>query len=328
MRKPDRFRKLVFGALASAMLVIMLCGCQSEPASDVEESVEEIAQEGISDVMGEPADVAAEPTATPVDFSPLEAAFRDKIAAYADPSSVAVTFCAAGDVSGGFDLNGNKPMVAASMIKMAVLSDVFEKVQIGELSLDQMLTVQSIDVVGGAGTGIKAGQVFTLRELANRMISNSDNTASNTIVELLGIDDINRHAARMGYEQTLLDHKFMSTNYKQDNFVSSNDLATIFEAIAEGSLGSPEMSSMAEGFLLEQTDELGLLQGLPTEFKLGHKTGSLNTVRNDGGIFYDASGEPAFILVVLTNDVNANTANALMGDLASLACSEIASLQL
>lgn len=261
-----------------------------------------------------------------VDFSSLEAAFQNRIAAYADPSSVAVTFCALGGVSGGFDLNGDEPMVAASMIKLAILSDLFEKVQSGQCSLDQVLTVQPVDVVGGAGTGIKAGQSFTIRELANRMISESDNTASNALLSLLGLDDVNEHARRMGYDQIWLDHRFMSTNYKQDNLVSSDDLARILVDVADGSLGSPELSEMAEGFLLEQTDELGLFQGVPSGYTLGHKTGSLSTVRNDGGIFYGPTGEPSFVLVVLTNDVNANTANAMMADLASLACNEMTGL--
>lgn len=322
---------LLIGLFALALLAssLLLAACQADQPNEEDEAASNMLDQGeVSDVMAEEEEPAPEVEATAVDFSSLKAAFKDKISNYASESSVAVTFYALGDISGGFDLNGNKPMVAASMIKMAVLSDLFEKVQSGSVSLDDVLTVQSIDVVGGAGTGIETGQTFTVRELANRMISHSDNTASNTLVSLLGIDDVNEHAKRMGYEQILLDHKFMSKNYKQDNLVSSNDLADIFKSIADGELGSPAMSSMAEDFLLEQTDELGLLQGLPSGFKLGHKTGSLNAVRNDGGIFYDATGSPSFILVVLTNDVNANTANSLMSALASLACSEMSDLRL
>lgn len=321
----------LFGLVVMALLALclLLAGCQAGLSNDEDSAADNMLDQGeVSDVMAEEEEVQPEEIAAPVDFSSLEAAFKEEISDYASASSVAVTFYALGDVSGGFNLNGNKPMVAASMIKMAVLSDLFEKVQSGSVSLDDVLTVQSIDVVGGAGTGIEAGETYTVRELANRMISHSDNTASNTLVSLLGIDDVNDHAKRMGYDQILLDHKFMSTNYKQDNFVSSNDLADIFKSIADGELGTPGMSSMAEEFLLEQTDELGLLQGLPSGYKLGHKTGSLNAVRNDGGIFYDATGSPSFVLVVLTNNVNANTANAMMSSLASLACSEMSDLRL
>lgn len=326
-----RLVRAIVLTICTLLFMLVFCGCQPQPQTETqldEQLREEVAieeeKEAEEAVVSEPeAETVQKPT---VDFSSLKSEFEAKIAKAANASTVAVTFQAVGDISGGFNINGDKPMIAASMIKMAVLSDVFEKIKNGAHSLDETLTVQPVDVVGGAGTGIKSGQTLTIRELANRMISQSDNTASNTLVSLLGIDDINKHVKENGYENILLDHKFMSTNYKQDNLVSTNDLTAIFEKIANGELGSSEMSKMADGFLLAQTDGLGLQQGASSGFKLGHKTGSLDNVRNDGGIFYNTSGQPAFILVVLTNNINANTANNLMKDLASLACAKMASL--
>lgn len=75
------------------------------------------------------------------------------------------------------------------------------------------------------------------------------------------------------------------------------------------------MCAIAESYLLEQSDPEGLAQGLPANVPFGHKTGSLSSVRHDGGIVY---GENPYVVVVLTS-LDGGTANALMSNISRAA---------
>lgn len=320
LRAEARAKSLV--ALIALACVLCLgalvgCGAAPQPQDDTEMTV---------DTSNQPMDAEFEVEYV-IDYSPLEEQVSGIISEYASGSEVAVTFVGLGDNPGRFEINGSEPMASASMIKMAVLAELFAEVQAGTVSLDDPITVSSVDVVGGAGTGIYSGQTLTVRELANRMISDSDNTASNALVSLLGMDNINENAARLGLDQVLLDHKFMSTSITQDNLISSNDLASIFEWIAEGELGSPELDEMASEFLIQQYDDEALSVGVLYPWTLGHKTGSLTYARNDGGILYDASGDAACVLVVLTNDMGEGTANSMMARIATVVCNYMDALE-
>lgn len=313
-RKQETSRKCILSVFLVACLFLccMLCACGgSSKAQDDTNMV----IDNSNAPMQEELDATQE-----IDYSALQEEIEAIIVESSSGGEVAVTFIGLGDRRGGFDINGSKPMASASMIKMAILADLFAEIEAGDISLDQSLTVSDQDVVGGAGTGIQAGQALTIRELARRMIYMSDNTASNVLISQLGIEGVNDNAERLGLDSVLLDHKLMSENFTQDNLASSNDLATIFEWIAEGTLANPDLDEMAESFLIEQDDKDGLFEGVPSRWSLGHKTGSLTYARNDGGILYDSSGDAACVLVVLTNHMGEGAANALLKRISSTVC--------
>lgn len=257
-----------------------------------------------------------------VDYSALESDVRGIVdeCEVANDAVIAVAFRGMGDRKGSFEINGSISMVSASMIKMSILAELLEEVGSGAVSFDQIVTVSAEDVVGGTGTGISPGQTLSVRELAKLMISESDNTASNALISLLGIDDINENATRIGLEATVLDHKLMSPNITKSNTVSADDLASIFEWIAEGELGDSDDDAAVVEFLIEQTDTEGLSEGIVSPWTFAHKTGSLSYARNDGGILYDSEGQAACIVVVLTNNMDEIAANAMMSRIATTVC--------
>lgn len=304
--------KYVLGAVLACLFcccVLWGCGPAEKPQDSTEMNV---------DTSNKPLSDDIKPAET--DYSSLKAQISSIVSEYSSGSKVSVTFRGLGAKVGGFDINGSAPLASASMIKMAVLAELFNQVQAGNIPFDSSITVSSSDVVGGAGTGISAGQTLTVRELTRRMISESDNTASNVLVSKLGIENINQNAARMGLNEVLLDHKFMTPNITQDNLISSNNLSSIFEKIAKDELGGSSLDDAAKQFLLAQSDNEALSKGITQPWRLGHKTGSLLYARNDGGIIYDASGNAACVLVVLTNDMSESTANKMMARIATVVC--------
>lgn len=259
-----------------------------------------------------------------VDCSALETKVLAIVSAYeVDDASVSVAFEYVGEKSGGFQIAGDKPMASASIIKLTILATLFEAISAGEVSFDQVLVALPEDVVAGAGIGILEGQELTIREAALLMISESDNTASNMIISLLGIEAMNACAEDLGLGQTVLARKFMMPNSALSNLTSANDLAMLLALIAEDELVSPELSQIAQEFLLAQSDREGLPAGLSHDISIGNKTGSLAHARNDAGILYSADGAPCAVLAVMTNDMGEYEANQMMGEISSVVCEEL-----
>lgn len=331
----------VFNMFASASVLVvtlvvlcMLCGCQgttkdtSTADVDFEQAVseDEMLQEATDPQTTLADDVAAEQATEVVDFSALEETVATIVGRYdAAGANTAITFQAVKGKTGGFAMRGDKALAAASTIKLAILATLFDEIEKGTISLDDTLTATSADVVGGTGTGISAGQSFTVEQLASKMISRSDNTASNMLISLLGMDTVNAYAANNGLDQTYLARKFMAPVVTRDNEVSSDDLATILAMIAEDRLGSPELSQLAREFLSDQYDREALAQGLTGGMQLGNKTGTLGYARNDAGILYDPNGNPVAVVAVLTNNMGEGAANKMMAEIATAICTELSS---
>lgn len=232
------------------------------------------------------------------------------VASYGDSVAVAVLPL---DGSAGFSINGEEPFVSASMIKLPILATYLQQLSEGTIDGNDSYTLKSSDIVGGTGVlqNSSPGASFTYDALAKNMIKHSDNTATNILINILGMDAINAQAQQLGLDGTSLNRIMMDLDSGLENYITADDCALILRKIAEGSLASAEASGIAEGYLLAQEDNLGLAQGLPSEIGFGHKTGSLDSVRHDGGIVY---AENPYVIVVLTS-LDSSTANSLMASI-------------
>ena len=196
----------------------------------------------------------------------------------------------------------SEPMRSASMIKVFLLADAMEKVRDGQLSLDTGITLHSSDKVGGAGVlcGYASGTVLSLDTVLRLMITESDNTATNLVIDLLGMDDINAYIQRNGYHDTILARKMMdfaAVNAGRDNYTSVTDLGNIFQRIYNHECVGYEQDEIMLSYLKGQTDTECFPAALP-EATIAHKTGELGGLYDDGGIIYQ-NGR-AIILVIMT----------------------------
>ena len=102
--------------------------------------------------------------------------------------AVSVTYLPVGTPAGIVSVNGSTQHASASMIKLVVLAALLDKVAAGEIDLAAQVEVTSSDIVSGTGTVQDDGPgTYELQELARRMIADSDNTATNVIVDLIGM---------------------------------------------------------------------------------------------------------------------------------------------
>ena len=209
--------------------------------------------------------------------------------------------------------------VAASIIKLSILACALDAAAAGELPLDERITVTQRDIVGGSGN-IQArgvGVSYSVDELLRAMIAQSDNVAANLIINRLGMDAVNGTCAALGLTQTALARLMMDTDAQaqgRENYTSARDAATVLQRLAAGTIATPELCERARGYLLAQEDARGIVEGVPGDVSVAHKTGSLANVQHDAVIVY---AEHPCVLVVLTQDLEREQALALERDISS-----------
>lgn len=304
--------RLALPCVLAGCCLLFLAGCsadtsdtdQATPASVVGSSVNTSEQDSVSaaDTIRQAA--VAQNTA---DIERASADVRQAIEQVTAPygETVSVTYLPVGTQTGIVSVNGSTQHASASMIKLVVLAALFDKVAAGEIDLSAQVEVKASDIVSGTGTVQDDGPgTYELRELARRMIADSDNTATNVIVDLIGMDAVNEEASKLGLTGTVMARKMMdmvAADQGMRNRMTSDDAATILNLIASGKLVNEQMSELAMSFLLQQTINAGLTDAIPAGVQVAHKTGELNQAEHDGGVVLAAH---PYVLVVMTEGID------------------------
>ena len=127
----------------------------------------------------------------------------------------------------------SRPMRPASMIKLFVLAKAMQDVKDGKLSLDEIIVLRDEDMVGGAGVLVEyeEGTRIPLRKVMELMITESDNSATNILIDRIGMGNINQYLKEHGYLDTVLQHKMMIGNRGLMNFSSVKDIGVLLSRI-------------------------------------------------------------------------------------------------
>lgn len=220
--------------------------------------------------------------------------------------------------AGSISLNGDTVRPSASMIKLTVLACLLDEAASGQIDLQQTVELTAGDIVDGSGTlqYEEPGTTYTLEGLASHMISESDNVATNLLINELGMDAINEEAARLGLAGTSLHHTMMDTTGTDPvlNSTSSDDAARLLAMIATGTLVDGDASTLARSFLEAQTVDTGLDAGVPDGVTVAHKTGTVEGAIHDGGIVYATR---PYVLVVMTQGLDYGEATSLIAQVSS-----------
>ena len=199
---------------------------------------------------------------------------------------------------------------SASMIKVFILACVMEQYKNGDIDIDEIMTLKSSDKVGGAGilAGYSTGSQLSLREILKLMITESDNTATNMVIDRVGMSAINGYIQHNGYYDTILQRKMMDMDaiYEgRENYSSVNDLGSIFVKIYNHDCVGGEYDEVMINFLKGQTDTDCFPAALPDKV-IAHKTGALSGLYDDGGIIYDLNDSSKdAVLVIMTENFTA-----------------------
>ncbi len=304
---------VVVATLLFACFVAGCAGGRNSASSGAESDVQSLS-ELVSDRVSPAPDAGAGISANVPDMSGLKESIVDLAQSYSGSYSVV---CAAVDGSWSVEIDGSEPYISASVIKLAILGTLLDQTQRGALSLDDAVTVSYSDIVGGTGViqDLGAGGSYSYRRLATYMIQDSDNVATNLIIDAVGMSAVNEFASSIGLSSTVLNRRMMDFSTGTENYVSADDVAKILSLIGRGDFVSADMSAFALELLEGQHDASGLLEGLPAGTTFAHKTGELDDVFNDAGI---VMGDSPYIMVVLTNDASKASSQEFMTAVAQL----------
>ena len=203
-----------------------------------------------------------------------------------------------------FFLHENEVFAQASSIKITVLAQFYLLAQQGKLKLTDLYTVQASDLVpdsdimGGLTPGVTR---ITLRDLATMMVAVSDNSATNVLIDRVGMDNVNTMLDSLGLSHTRLRRKMMDLKAAaegRENISTPREMMTLLETIYRGKVLNKE--STADFFKMLSTNKSSWIpRDLPADLKVANKPGSLEAVRNDSGIVF-VEGRP-YVICVMTS---------------------------
>jgi beta-lactamase class A len=194
-------------------------------------------------------------------------------------------------------INPETAFASASVIKLPILHALYDRHQDDLAKLSEPHGLKDRNCVGGSGLYHLLGDVKpSLRDLARAMISISDNTATNELIDYLGFKGINNQAELLGMTETKLQRRMMVSlsdndlmskleiNGEPANTIAPKDCAQFFSDLIQEKTLSTEAYDELRIPLREQKHVSIFPRYLPYETHIEHKTGSLPTAALDTGL--------------------------------------------
>ncbi|HEX4682997.1 MAG TPA: serine hydrolase [Gemmatimonadaceae bacterium] len=199
------------------------------------------------------------------------------------------------DTGERFSLRGDETFSTASLIKVPILVTLYDLAEQKQLSLDDPITVLKIDQVPGSGVlqFMHSGMVLSVHDAAALMIILSDNTATNLILDKVAIRRVWQKMESLGLMHTKVHSKtfLRLTSVAMDSsakyglgVTTPNEMAHLFELLAEGKAVSPAADSAMLALLSNNADG-ELMQRSADGMSNPHKTGATDSVRTECALF-------------------------------------------
>jgi beta-lactamase class A len=193
---------------------------------------------------------------------------------------------------------------SASLIKVPIMIGVLEKINRGDISLNSRLKLSRRTRMGGSGNikWHRDGKRFTVRQLLDKLIHRSDNTAMMILLNEVGLGYMQNQFPRMGLVYTELYPEGLnltSGRVRYENYTTAREMNYLFEKIYKGEM----VTRFASELMLEilkgrKTRRTRLAKKLPAGWAMAHKTGLLRKACHDSGVVFSPHGD--YAITVLT----------------------------
>jgi len=230
------------------------------------------------------------------------------------------------DMDRGWEIAFNKDLLlpSASLLKVPVMASFFYAERKGEIVLKRQLTLEDKDKVGGSGKlqYRPSGTKIAIADLIEMMITISDNTATNMLIELLGFAYLEERFNDFGLKNTNLARLMMDMKSRDkgiENYTTARDVALIFDKIYSGELITRQISMRCLEILKRQKSRNRIPQRLPKGTVVAHKTGLENGICHDAGIAFTDNGDFLICVLVKHNNKTSHTAKRVIAQIAFLA---------
>jgi len=238
-------------------------------------------------------------------LAPLAKAHHGKVA-------IAVKHFDSGE---SYYLKADEPMPTASLIKLAVMVEVYQQAAEGKVKLTDTVTLRDADKVTGSGIlteHFSDGATFPLRDAVRLMIAFSDNTATNLVLDRIGVVSTATRMAAWGFPNTKIHHKSFRGE-KTSVFpertkrfglgsTTAREMVRLLEKLHRDKLVSREACKAMREHLRKCDDKDKFTRFLPKDVTVAHKTGSVDGIRTDAGILYLPSGPVAVCVLTADNE--------------------------
>jgi len=202
-----------------------------------------------------------------------------------------------------FERNADLVFPTASSIKVAVLAELMREAQEGKVNLEEEHTIHRSETVAGDPILYMLGDgtvTMTWRDVATFMVVLSDNSATNMLIDRLGMENVNAEIARLGLTQTHLRRYMIDLDAARrgnENVSTPRELSALLEKLR--SVGPLDADHTKEYFRLLSLPKDSLFnKALADTVRIADKPGALEAVRCDTGII-QIPGHP-FVMTVMT----------------------------
>jgi len=190
------------------------------------------------------------------------------------------------------DMGGSSVFPAASTIKLPILVAFFQDLDAGKVSLNEQLVMREDLMTNGSGDMQyeNPGKRYSALETITKMITISDNTATNMIIARLGGSDrLNQRFRSWGLKDTEINH--LLADLRGTNTTSSQDMARVLALLVNNKLTSPRSRDMALDILRHTSIHTLLPAGLGPGAVIANKTGDIGFLVGDAGFITMPNGK-------------------------------------
>jgi beta-lactamase class A len=240
----------------------------------------------------------------------LDARLTSLVRTHKGKVAIAVKHLGTGE---SFYLNADEVMPSASLIKLPILIEAYLQVIEGKIKLTETLTLREVDKVPGSGIlteNFSAGATFAFRDALRLMTVFSDNTATNLVLDRIGIKAVNERMSAWGLKETRLNAKVYcgaTTSVDPERTrkyglgsTTAREMVLLLDTVMTSQRIKPAPKQAILGMLQKCNDREKFTRFLPAEVVIAHKTGSVASARTAAGLIYLDDGPVA--LCVLTAD--------------------------
>jgi beta-lactamase class A len=251
----------------------------------------------------------------------LKSALQNRIKSFGNQPSIVIKDL---DIGWEIDFNKDKLVPSASLVKIPIMLSCFYAVEEKRINLKDAIYLKASEKAEGSKVlGDKpVGSVFTVEELIKPMITQSDNTATNMLIDYIGFDTLGMYFKKIGLKNTNIVRKMLDFKERKEgveNYTTAEDMAFVLEELYRSNFVNKEVSKQCLLLLGQQKINDRIPRKLPKEGTfIAHKTGLERHICHDVGIVYTQKGN--FLICVLVKHKNkvAKPAKKLISDIALL----------
>lgn len=240
----------------------------------------------------------------------LAESLRPVIAAHEGTVTVAVTHLGTG---ASYSYHADEPMPTASLIKFPVMVAAYQLSADGKIDLASPIELEENDKVPGSGIltpHFSAGLRISLRDAIRLMIVYSDNTATNLVLDEIGLPTTSELMSRWEFPNTRLHSKVFRADSSVEpdrsrkfglGSTTAQEMVRLLTQLHRKELVSAEASQKMYEHLLACEDKSRLARLLPKDTRVALKTGSVNASRTVAGILETPAGHIAICILTTNN---------------------------